>query len=582
LRPEDPFCSASDDEGRDDPFTEPDGFFSASDDEGGDGRFTEPDGFFSASDDEGGDDRFSEPDGFFSVSDDEGGDGRFSEPDGFFSASDDEGGDDRFSEPDAFDPDVCSRSGAGRAAGSFAHGRRVDRRLVDLRLLVAGAALVAAVVAAGVVASLSNGGEVSTTPDASPVPTAVPSTVPPTTLGGPAEPAPTSIAANGADAPRVPDPAPDAPDALLGCDDRSGDDPHGLVRVDEITERLSFCGEETWQVFVCSARESDRADRVAYVDDVLGEAAEWFEWASAGQYDIDFSAGDDTRAVSGGTAGPQECFEEVLQNQWSESRSGALVLVDEAALDPLGGWAGVGTCGYIGSTSAREFGESGRMVAIAVHARGDQSAIAVHELGHAQCWPHSYSGETGSEYDNPADVLSSGQNWPVGTIAVNRYASGWIHPDAVRVHRSSTGAYTLSPCCSGGVQMLALLPQEASEQPVDFNRRWWHLEVRDPQDDWERGLADTEVGTQLGVSVHWIDQSVGLGPERRQAQVGNQAGFEFGVPVRFGRLRAVGSEFCLHSDQPRALLDCSSAHHWRVEVSASQAGGLSLTLTPGS
>ena len=511
-------------------------------------------------------------DPFYSASDNEGRDDPFTEPDPFYSASDSEGRDDPFTDPDPFDPDPFTQSGAGRAAGPIAHGGRADRRL-----WVAGAALVAALVAVGVVASLSNGsGEASTTPDdASPVP----STAPPTTLGAPTEPAPTSTATNGPDAPQGADPA---PDASLGCDYQGDDDPHNLVRVDDLVERFTFCGEETWQVFVCSIRESDRTDRVAYVDEVLGEAAEWFEWASAGQYDIDFSAGDDTRAVSGSTAEPQECFEEALQNQWSGSRSGAVVLVDESVLDPFQNYVGVGTCGYASSAVSGVFGESGRMVAIAVHAHGDQSAIAVHELGHAQCWPHSYSGETDSEYDNPADVMSFNQNWPVGTIAVNRYASGWIHPTAVSVHRESAGTYTLSPCCSGGVQLLALLPEGASEKPDGLNRQWWHLEVRDPDDEWERGLADTEVGKQLGVSVHWIDQNLGVGAERRQAQVGNQIDFWADAPVRFGQLKAAGSEFCLQPDQPTTLIDCSSLHEWRIEVSASQIGGLNLTVSPST
>ena len=372
-----------------------------------------------------------------------------------------------------------------------------------------------------------------------------------------------------------------APETLLGCGDQSGLDPHGLIRIDENTERLSFCGEETWQVFVCSTRESDQADRVAYIDTVLGEAAAWFQWASAGQYDIDFSAGDDTKQVSSSSAEPQECFEEVLRTEWSASRSGAVVLVDEAALDPYQNYAGLGTCGYASSAASGVFGDSGRIVAIAVHADGDQSAIAVHELGHAQCWPHSYSGETNSEYDNPADVMSF-HAWPLGTIAVNRYASGWIHSGAVRVHRDSTDTYTLSPCCSGGAQLLALLPEDASAQPVDFNRQWWHLEVRDPEDEWERGLADTEVGEQMGVSVHWIDQKLGMGTERRQAQVGNQIDFWADAPMRFGQLKVAGSEFCLHADQPTSFIDCGSAHEWRIEVSASHTGGLNLTVSPSA
>ncbi len=367
---------------------------------------------------------------------------------------------------------------------------------------------------------------------------------------------------------------------LRGCDLRN-DDPHNLIRITDGFDRLAFCGEETWQVFVCTTRESDQTDRVAYVDDVLGEAAEWFDWASAGQYDIDFSIGDDTRRLWGSSADSDECFEEVLTTQWSGSRSGAVLLVDEAEIDPYQNFAGFGTCGYADWAAGGVFGESRRMAAIAVHAHGDQSAIAVHELGHAQCWPHSYSGETRSEYDNPADVMSAGV-WPVGTIAVNRYASGWIHPEEVRVHRDSTDTYALSLCCSGGVQLLALLPEGASAQPVDFNPQWWHLEVRDPENEWERGLADAGVGEEIGVSVHWIDQRLELGMNRRYTQVGAQIGTRDGAPLRFGPLKAYGSEFCLHSDQPTSFIDCGSAHEWRIEVTASQIGGLNLTVSPGT
>lgn len=372
------------------------------------------------------------------------------------------------------------------------------------------------------------------------------------------------------------------PEALSGCEHQPGRDPHGLIRMDEIIERLAFCGEETWQVFVCTTRESDQADRVAYVDSVLGEAAAWFDWASAGQYDIDFSAGDDTTQVWSTTDEAQQCFDEALRTRWSETRSGAVVLVDGAALDPHQNYAGVGTCGYLESATVGEFGESHRMVAIAVHAGEPQTAIAVHELGHAQCWPHSYSGRTATEYDNPGDVMSFLDNWPLGTIAVNRYASGWIHPDEVRVHRESAGAYTLSPCCSGGVQMLALLPADVSEEAADFNRQWWHLEVRDPDDEWERGLGDVGVGEELGVLVHWIDQHLGLGAQRRQAPVGGQVDFWGEVPVHVSKLSTGGSEFCLHSDQPTSLIDCSGAHEWRIEVIASQTGGLNLAVAPGA
>lgn len=372
-----------------------------------------------------------------------------------------------------------------------------------------------------------------------------------------------------------------APATLLGCDDQSGLDPHGLISFGQGLDRRSFCGEETWQVFVCATRESDRTERVTYIDEVLGEAAAWFDWASGGQYDIDFSAGDDTSVVSGGNASFEDCFEKVRATDWSESRSGAVVLLDEAALDVSQNYAGVGTCGYIREADSGVFGDSQRMVGIAVHAPGEQAALAVHELGHAQCWPHSFSGKTDSEYDNPLDVVSS-DSWPVGTLAVNRYASGWIHPDQVRVHRDSSAEYDLSTCCGGGVQMLALLPAGASAPKAGLHRRWWHLEVRDPRDRWERGLADAGVGERVGVSVHWIENSSGDDNERRQAQVGDEAGVVGNRPVLFGPLSVSGSEFCLHSDIPTSFADCEADHEWRIEVGASQHGDLNLTVSPGS
>ncbi|MCY3851892.1 MAG: hypothetical protein OXF75_14100 [Acidimicrobiaceae bacterium] len=417
----------------------------------------------------------------------------------------------------------------------------------------------------------------TTTPASTPSPTSLPPTttpatsVPETTLSQ----APTTTVAD--------DNSPDdsttvaEPEVLLGCDAPTGSDPHRLLSLAPDLERLAFCGEETWQVFACSAREADLIDRVAYVDDVLEEVAAWFDWASAGQYDVDFSAGDDTRWVPSAVADSRKCFEEALQTEWSTSRRGAFVLVDEDTVDSSRGYAGIGTCGYIGSADA-EFARSGRMAAVAVHSEGNQTALAVHELGHAQCWPHTYSGRSPDVYDDPSDVMSFAWNWPIGTLAVNRYASGWIHPDQVRVHRQSSHTYTLSPCCSGGVQMLALLPANA---PDGFNSQWWHLEVRDPANDWERGLADADVGEVVGIVVHWIEQVEDFGNVRRQVQVGAQLEHWKGIGIYAPHMSTAGTELCLRSDQPTALIDCNSSHEWRVVVSASQSGGLDLTVIEG-
>ena len=372
-----------------------------------------------------------------------------------------------------------------------------------------------------------------------------------------------------------------------GCAYQSGRDPHKLINFDQTADRLHSCGEETWQVFVCTTRDTDLVDRVEYVDNVLGEAAAWFDWASGGQYDIDFSAGDGTIQVTDIGANHEACFASARRLGWGESRTGAVILVDEPELN-VGivdaGAVGVGTCGLDATEADRQFDNTGRRVAIAVHSSGSREGIAVHELGHAQCWPHSHSGVTGNEYDNPTDVMSFAHNWPVGTIAVNRYAAGWIHPNQVHVHRESARSYALSPCCTEGNQLLALLPPNSSEPAGGNHQRWWAVEVRDPEDEWERGLVESGVGNQLGALVHWVDQSGGwngVGLNRRQVQVGGQSDTWNGGSLVIPRLTGPGAELCLDAAAPSELVSCAAAHDWRIEVAASQEEGLTLTIAPG-
>ncbi|WP_419848459.1 hypothetical protein [Candidatus Poriferisocius sp.] len=417
-------------------------------------------------------------------------------------------------------------------------------------------------------------------------PTEIPSTPsPPATV--PPTPPPTAPA----EPPATPAPEPTSTpvaaqeeDELWGCDYQSDRDPHRMVNFDQTADRLHSCGEETWQVFICTSQDVDRVDRVEYVDSVLGAAAAWFDWASGGQYDIDFSAGDDTIRVGRVQASPDACFTAARRTGWSESRAGAVILLDEPGLGPGLDYAGVGTCGFEVPEDDKQFDQTGRMVAIAVHSSGSREGIAVHELGHAQCWPHSHSGQTGTQYDNPADVMSFAHNWPVGTIAVNRYAAGWIHPNQVHIHQESARSYTLSPCCTEGDQLLALLPLNSSVSAGGFHSRWWAIEVRDPEDEWERGLAESGVGSELGALVHWVDQSAGwhgTGLNRRQTQVGGrmESGRDWSLVIP--SLAVPGAELCLDSAMPSELVSCAGAHEWRIEVAASQSGGLTLTVAPG-
>jgi hypothetical protein len=99
--------------------------------------------------------------------------------------------------------------------------------------------------------------------------------------------------------------------------------------------------------------------------------------------------------------------------------------------------------------------------------------IVVHEIGHTLHWPHSFTGVNGTEYDNPADVMSDppDDGWcerpvgdfggtvswpchPTNTLAFNRFAAGWIDDNQVALQTSGTQTVTLDAPAGGGAQML--------------------------------------------------------------------------------------------------------------------------------
>ena len=97
----------------------------------------------------------------------------------------------------------------------------------------------------------------------------------------------------------------------------------------------------------------------------------------------------------------------------------------------------------------------------------------VHEMGHAWMgWPHSYAEVRWPEeedgipnpYSNALDFMSAlslnpalgwHQDMP-STLAVNRYAAGWIDPAEVALHLADSGKYTLQPPRQRGHQFLVI------------------------------------------------------------------------------------------------------------------------------
>lgn len=143
-----------------------------------------------------------------------------------------------------------------------------------------------------------------------------------------------------------------------------------------------------------------------------------------------------------------------------------------------------------------------------------------HEIGHTVFWPHSFGGllhfENGVvyEYDNPMDVMSGGdhESLDIGTIAINRYAAGWIGPNNVIFHRGGNLTYQIGS--ASGVQILVL--------PTEVIGIYEAIGVRF-RSGYDGGLPAE------GVEVYRIDQSSGVctlviagqctGPDRRISQV---------------------------------------------------------------
>ena len=100
----------------------------------------------------------------------------------------------------------------------------------------------------------------------------------------------------------------------------------------------------------------------------------------------------------------------------------------------------------------------------------------VHEIGHGwMVWPHSFSEvpwrpEAGEEiqppdpYSNFFDIMSALDVLPIAswdhempsTLAINRYAAGWIKPEDVALHLVDNATYTLSEPRESGYQFLVV------------------------------------------------------------------------------------------------------------------------------
>lgn len=269
-------------------------------------------------------------------------------------------------------------------------------------------------------------------------------------------------------------------------------------------------GIETWNVWFCDVPDRSLTyDHLVTLDsqEILNrlhqEITPYFVWLSNGRYQPQFR-------YSGRVSGDDLYSCERAARE--RNSSGRILVIGDN--DDTGGYASIESVVI----------DSG---AVTKSPRWPKAVIGTvaHEIGHSLGFPHSFGGNIRQsstdnsvyEYDNPMDIQSLSRliDLNIATIALNRYAAGWIDPANVFIHPLGTAAtYELRPIGAGGIQMLVL--------PGDTSGKFTTLGAR---------IAvgyDSDIPKE-GVEVYSIDQNYGaclydwngvcFGPDRRTKPV---------------------------------------------------------------
>jgi len=257
-------------------------------------------------------------------------------------------------------------------------------------------------------------------------------------------------------------------------------DPLGLVAYPHDARRYSLTTDH-FGVYVCTWPGADGDVSLAAATALLNsEVTPYFTGLSGGAYQPTFIA----RKVIILDANPgsdlQECADEVLSSAEPDTTDNAAFAVMDNRYNgglATSGMSCYGNCTDIPSTSFPENQRwavvDGRSVTpLASPPLPSHLTTSVHEIGHTLTWPHSYSGVTASQYDNPVDVMSANSTAdgtgraddPYATIAFNRYRSGWIDPGDVVTYRGGTLELTIAPVGVVGTQMVVL----PTDDPLAF------------------------------------------------------------------------------------------------------------------
>ncbi len=302
---------------------------------------------------------------------------------------------------------------------------------------------------------------------------------------------------------------------VSAAEDPYADDPHRLVPFSESVNRIYTTGTDVWEVWICDIPNWDTdLSLSATVSDLNTTISPYFDWLSGGSYTTDFVSGgtvisdvsidqDDIENAEQPYA--TDCEQRVAEAS-EDDPNGALIVTD---IPFNGGYATVGAvcpepiftgCTIQYPSNARRAVVGAATVMTVPPQSAPRWSTVVHEIGHTLSWGHSYGGltvdpltQTISAYDNPMDVMSGGhfQGMPIGTLALHRYAAGWIDPSDVVVHTVGSAVYQVAPITGEGVAMIAI--------PGDSEGHFFMLGAR-RKVSYDSGLP------AVGIEVYEVDQ----------------------------------------------------------------------------